>query len=179
MTPRSNSRRASDSDLLLVGKSKNNALQLLQAGAKLESRTGYSVDQLVSKSAADRLVLAQTFLRAGKAATTGPNPSFRSATSRAYYSMYHAVRAAAFVAHEGDDHEQHSKLPAGIPDDFPKQKYWQNDLKSARLDRNRADYDPYPRNDVKFQHTANELLRKAEELSRIVRSYLRSKGCDI
>jgi hypothetical protein len=93
--------------------------------------------------------------------------------------MYHAFRATVFFVHGGDDHEEHSKLPSGIPPDFPGRANWENDLKNARLDRNRADYDPYPKNDLMFKPTATQLIKKAEDLLPIVRSYLKTKGCDI
>lgn len=140
--------RAQALDMLFIAKSNKKTIDSFRAGASLEKRTGYPIETLVSKATADRLKLARTLLRAAKAASTGPARSFRSATSRAYYSMYHALRATAFFSHKGDDHEEHSKLPSGIPTDFPNRDYWVNDLKNARYERNRSDYDPYPKNDV-------------------------------
>lgn len=171
--------KAHAKDLILVSKSYKTKIEMFKAGASLEQRTGYAIDVLVSKATLDRVELSKALCSAARAASHGTTRSFRSATSRAYYSMYHALRAAAFFAHGGDDHEEHQKLPAGIPPDFPDRANWENDLKSARLERNRADYDPYPKNDLMFRTTATVLIRKAEDLLPIVRSYLKKKGCHI
>lgn len=169
--------RADAKDLLYVSKLKKKQIELLKAGADLERRTGYAVDGLLSKAAVDRFRFALELLSAAKSAATGPTASFRSATSRAYYAMYHAFRATAFCAHGGDDHEEHTKLPGGIPHDFPSKDLWMNDLKNARLERNRADYDPYPKSDATFRPTADQLIQKAEALFPLVREYLRTNGC--
>jgi uncharacterized protein (UPF0332 family) len=169
--------RARAQDVLLVGKSPKKTLDLYRAGASLEKRTGYLIDILVQKATSDRLALSQTLLSAAKAAAAASNPSFRSATSRAYYSMYHAFRATAYFFHQGDDHEEHSKLPAGIPPDFVNRQNWENDLKNARYERNRADYDPYPKNDATFRLAAEQLIQKSEDLIPIVKAYLLAKGC--
>ena len=169
--------RARARDVLLISKSNKKTIELFRAGISLEERTGYDLDALVSKATVDRIELSLQHHRAAQAATKGTNRSFRSATSRAYYSMYHALRATAFFAHTGDDHEKHSELPAGIPNDFPGRANWENDLKNARYERNRADYDPYPKNDRAFEPIATQLIQKAEALLPVVRSYLKSKGC--
>ena len=96
--------RARAQDLLLVSKSHKKTIDLWKAGASLEERTGYAIDVLRSKAAIDRIELSQKLRLAANAAARGSNPSFRSATSRAYYSMYHALRATAFFVHGGDDH---------------------------------------------------------------------------
>jgi uncharacterized protein (UPF0332 family) len=169
--------RVQAKDLILISKSYRHKIDQFKAGVSLEDRTGYAIDILISKASLDRIELSKTLFLAARTASQGRNRSFRSATSRAYYSMYHALRAVAFFVHRGDDHEEHSKLPAGIPGDFPDRANWENDLKNARLERNRADYDPYPKNDLMFRTTATLLIGKAEELLPIVRSYLRNKGC--
>jgi uncharacterized protein (UPF0332 family) len=153
--------RAHAKDLLLVSKSQKKTISSWKTGASLQERTGYQIDQLRIKATADRFELSQTLYIAAKAATRGSKPCYRSAASRAYYSMYHALRATAFFVHEGDDHEEHVKLPSGIPEDFPSRATWENDLKSARLDRNRADYDPYPKNDLMFKSMALDLIKKS------------------
>lgn len=169
--------RARAQDVLLIAKSTKKTIDLFKAGVSLEKRTGYLIDILVAKATADRLALSQALLQAARAATRGANRSFRSATSRAYYSMYHAFRATAFFSHQGDDHEEHSKLPSGIPADFPNRQNWENDLKNARYERNRADYDPHPKNDLMFRSVAEPLIQKAEGLLPIVKVYLQKKGC--
>jgi uncharacterized protein (UPF0332 family) len=171
--------KARANDVLLVSKSYQKKLELLKSGASLERRTGYTIQVLVSKATVDRLELSQVLRRAAEAAAKGRRRDFRSATSRAYYSIYHALRATAFFAHGGDDHEAHTKLPQGIPVDFPDRAQWENDLKNARFERNRADYDPYPKNDLMFRPIAIELIQKAEDLLPVVRSYLKKKGCSL
>jgi uncharacterized protein (UPF0332 family) len=171
--------RAQAQDLLLISKAHKRNIDLFKAGASLEVRTGYEIDALRSKATADRIELSKKLHLAARTATKGANRSFRSATSRAYYSMYHAFRATVFFVHGGDDHEEHSKLPSGIPGDFPSRANWENDLKNARYERNRADYDPYPKNDLVFKLIAFQLITKAEELLPVVRSYLKGKGCRV
>lgn len=169
-------RKAASSDLLFVSKSPKEKLDSLAAGASLVQRTGYQIKELRNKAAVDRLALARALLRDAIAAMQANPVLYRTAVSRSYYSMYHALRAAAYLHHGGDDHEQHTVLPSKIPDDFPDKKDWENTLKSARYERNRADYDPYPRNASEFAATAQGLVKLASDLLPIARSYLRSKA---
>ncbi len=171
--------KAHAKDLLFVSKSNKKTIVSWKAGVSLQERTGYQIDELRVKATADRIELSQKLCLAAKAAVRGPDRSYRSAISRAYYSMYHAFRAAAFFIHEGDDNEEHTQLPSGIPGDFPNRATWENDLKGARFDRNRADYDPYPKNDLMFKHSALELIKKTDGLKLVVRTYLKKKGCPL
>lgn len=91
--------------------------------------------------------------------------------------MYHALRAVVFFQHEGDDHESHGALPAQIPKDFPNGAVWGNDLKSARENRNSADYDPYPPAHATFQAIAKGLSVQAPALMSVAVNYLQGKGC--
>ena len=108
-----------------------------------------------------------------------PRPAlYRSAISRYYYAMYHAMRACVFISNSGDEHEEHSRLPLQVPSNFdPAGRDWQAKLKSARLDRNRADYEPYPKENNAWRKTALALQSDASELLKVARHYLRSKGC--
>lgn len=162
-------------DLLFVSKSPKERLDYLAAGASLVARTGLDVKKLRAKAASDRLVLASAVLREAKALYVGHNLR-RTVVSRAYYAMYHAVRAATFLSYGGDDHEQHTVLPSKLPLDFPDRNVWQNALKNARLERNRADYDPYPRRDDDFQSVAETMLFEAKELVVLARKYVREKS---
>jgi hypothetical protein len=90
--------------------------------------------------------------------------------------MYQAMRAAVYIAHGGDDHEEHSKLPSHVPTDFPEQD-WQTRLKDARLVRNDADYDPYPVANRDWAKRAKTMKNEAEILLRLTRAYLNGKGC--
>jgi hypothetical protein len=91
--------------------------------------------------------------------------------------MYHAFRAVTFYVTKGDDHEKHVALPAALPQDFPNRATWENRLKTARLERNKADYDPYPKKDSHFTAYSQQLLQEAQSLMPIARAYLRQKGC--
>lgn len=168
--------RVSDTDLLYISKGVKERLDTLAAGERLINATGYSIDKLRRKTVEDRLQLAKAILKGAESAYNSSTPSYRSAVSRAYYSMYHTIRALSFYVNGGDDHQDHSKLPAKIPDDFPSRAQWENDLKHARFQRNRADYDPYPRNDRRFQGDAKHLIALARNLTPEVRKYLRGKG---
>jgi hypothetical protein len=87
------------------------------------------------------------------------------------------MRAVVFFSVGGDDHEKHSVLPDHVPSDFPAQAGWQNTLKNARLERNRADYEPYPDSDKGFESAARMVVSDAEALLPIASAYLRRKGC--
>lgn len=168
--------RATDKDLLFVSKGSKERLDTLVAGTRLVASTGYPIETLRSKAVSDRLELARSILKSAENSLTRPAPSFRTAVSRAYYAMYHTIRALSYFTHGGDDHQEHSKLPASIPTDFPSHSRWENELKRARLERNRADYDPYPRNDRRFEDAAEYLTQNARILLPIARRYLRYKG---
>lgn len=171
--------RAKDLDLLYISKSERVRLDTLKAGASLVERTGYTINQLKEKVIRDRLTLARTLLKEAQQASHAKPPAFRTTVSRAYYAMYHSVRAVCFFYHEGDDNEPHTKLPGAIPNDFPDRERWENDLKRARLERNRADYDPYPRKTSSFEVSANETLEHANLLLATARAYLRTKGFNV
>jgi hypothetical protein len=93
--------------------------------------------------------------------------------------MYHAMRSAAYIFYQCDDHEKHSDLSGKIPDDFPNHSTWGNQLKSAREYRNQADYDPYPRKGVYWSHIAKLVEADSVALLPIVANYLRGKGCRV
>ena len=168
-------RKVSAHELLFVSKSNKEKLDALAAGAALVSRTGYGIAQLRAKAALDRLALAWAMLNAAEIAAK--SKLHRAAVSRAYYSMYHAFRATTFYVFGGDDHEKHSDLPSKLPQDFPNRATWENALKSARLERNRADYDPYPKSDAKFEPVAMTIVTDVRSLMPIIKRYLKQKGC--
>jgi uncharacterized protein (UPF0332 family) len=138
-----------------------------------------SIGELRLRVVRDRIGLARHCLTTAKRALRHRPISYRLVVGRSYYAMYHAVRAVVFLSHGGDDHEAHDKLPGQLPNDFTDRANWENVLKTARLDRNRADYDPYPKKDVAFRDTAYETCRAAQDLIQECRSYLRSKGCQV
>jgi hypothetical protein len=90
------------------------------------------------------------------------------------------MRACVFISHEGDDHQEHTKLPLNIPKDFdPGGMNWQTKLKEARLTRNKADYDAYPKSDGAWHKAALAIKLDADSLLIVARRYLKSKGCNL
>jgi uncharacterized protein (UPF0332 family) len=170
-------RRATDQDLLLVSKANKEKLDAFSAGESLVNRTGYEIRRLKAKVTADRLIFARSLLASAQSTLGATSPFYRSTVSRAYYSLYHTFRAVSFFTNGGDDHEAHSVLPSKLPSDFPNRSIWENSLKYARLERNRADYDPYPKSDKNFESVAKKLVAEAQSLLPIARAYLKSKGC--
>ncbi len=162
--------------MLFLTKLPNARISDFAAGISLVNRTGYSLPDLIAKATKDRIALGRMFLGDAETAANSNPPQFRSAVSRAYYSMYHTIRAVVFYTNLGDDYEKHSELPKHIPTDFPSFQSWSNTLKNARLERNKADYNPYPKRDDSLQTTAAQLLTEARALLPVTRHYLRRKG---
>ncbi|MFD3821594.1 HEPN domain-containing protein [Streptomyces sp. NPDC058625] len=133
---------------------------------------------LQHQSCADRIRLAKTFLNSADRLMKVRPPEYRSAISRYYYSMYHALRAVVYFHEGGDDKESHSTLPGAVPNDFTNSAIWQNALKDARARRNEADYDPYPINPEDWRNVARDLQSKAPTLLTLAESYLKQKGCN-
>jgi uncharacterized protein (UPF0332 family) len=160
-----------------IAKAKSEIINNWKEGVSLEQKSGKTISQLINQSALSRWNLAyQHRYQANKLMKSNP-ALYRSATSRYYYSMYHALRACIFLNLPGDDHEEHSKLPLKIPDDFPSE--WKNKMKEARLTRNAADYDPFPKSDLAWKESALRLKQFADELISLTRQYLRKKGCKL
>ena len=143
----------------------------------LQNDSGQVISQLISDAAANRWRFAYEHRHNANKLLKSKPPLYRSAISRYYYSMYHAMRACVFVSHQGDDHKQHSKLPqyklGGFPPDFD----WQNILKNARVLRNRADYEPYPKSNIAWKQDAFDLKTDADLFLSTARAYLQTKGC--
>lgn len=168
---------AHDAALLRVSKGDRRLLLALEEGVYLTTVTARTIADLKQQASADRLSLAGQFHEtANKLLRARPTQS-RSAISRYYYSMYHAMRSVVFFVHGGDDHEKHNALPGVTPSDFVDAAIWQNTLKDARGRRNEADYDPYPMETVDFLATARDLQGKSAQLLVEARSYLTTKGC--
>lgn len=169
------SAKAKAEDLLFVSKSKKERLEYLAAGASLVSRTGCQIEDLRKKAVQDRIKFAAILHAQANALMTSSVGQNRTIISRAYYSMYHSARAITYMAFGGDDHEEHTVLPGKLPEEFPDVTRWRNALRSARLERNKADYDPYPRNDKDFASAARSMVKEAEELLVVVRRFVRRK----
>jgi len=152
-------------------------LQNWREGVSLANDSGLTIDELASAVAAGRWKLASEHRRNANALLALARPQFRNAVSRYYYSMYHAMRAASYLHHGGDDFESHSTLPQKVPSDFPNAAVVQNTLKNARLARNAADYDPYPSGGKFWESQARIIKSDADALLVDARDYLRGKGC--
>ncbi|WP_157358561.1 HEPN domain-containing protein [Amycolatopsis sp. ATCC 39116] len=163
--------------LLRVSKAGKKTLGLFEEGLHLTGLTSQTFDELREQVCADRLSLADRFIVTGSKLMRARPAEYRSAISRYYYAMYHSVRAVVYFAHKGDDHQEHSKLPSNLPNDFPGHGLWLNDLKDARAYRNDADYDPYPLDNLRWKDAAKTLAAKAPVLAKTARQYLRQKGC--
>jgi uncharacterized protein (UPF0332 family) len=160
--------------LLTLVKSKKDQLNTFKQGVFLEKFFGKAIDDLHKEVCAERYNLGKNIFQIAKQAM-GTSPNYRLAIGRSYYSMYHCARAVVYFSSGGDDYEEHSALPKNLPGDFPDRDTWINDLKTARLERNKADYDPYP-DDRDFKSEAEFLVKRAEELLAISKVYLRGKG---
>ena len=168
-------RLLSDKNLLRISKAEKKLVETWQEGAYLASRA--SIPQATLIVAVHRWRLARSFLKQGIMIEDAQGFAVRSAISRYYYSMYHALRAAAYVFHGGDDYEEHRALPSKLPSDFPNVAHWVNALKNAREMRNQADYDPYPRTNAPLTPNAAALRGEAKVLVPLTRTYLTGKGC--
>jgi uncharacterized protein (UPF0332 family) len=168
-----------DTELAKLTKENKSTINSLKRGANIEKRTGHAIDSLIELATRDRMRLAERILKSAIYSSKAKIPANRLTIARAYYAMYHAARAMVFFRENGDDFEEHRELPNHLPKDFPAVATWQNDLKTARLERNRADYDPYPVGDAAFAATATASLQSAKRFVAEVKMYLASKGCKV
>lgn len=166
-----------DAALLRVAKANKKMLVQFREGIHLATSTARTIEDLQSQVCSDRLTLADSLVLTGNKLMKTRPAEYRSAISRFYYSMYHAARAVVYFKYDGDDHQEHSALPAKLPDDFPDTAVWQNALKDARGYRNDADYDPYPAALVSWRDIAKSLQGDAPRFAVIARTYLRGNGC--
>lgn len=168
---------ASDETLLAVSKAGKADLSAWGRGIHLEASTGRTLEELRHRVVADRIVLAASLRVDGVACATESTGAYRSAVSRFYYCIYQAGRAVVYFQKGGDDHQEHSSLPGQLPGDFPDRNRWLNAMTGARLDRNRADYDPYPKSPRAWRGTALSWQAVATDFLATCRAYLRLKGC--
>lgn len=160
-----------------LAKSNRATTSAWKEGVSLESDTGATIQNILMRLAAARWRLAYSFKNEANRLMQLSPPMYRSAISRYYYSMYHATRACVFIDNEGDDHEAHSQLPTHIPATLDPAGNWQNKLKDARLLRNRADYDAYPRKESAWKTEANDLRIDSLQLMVVTKNFLITKGC--
>jgi hypothetical protein len=169
--------RLTDQNLLSISKAKKVLLTQWAFGVHLHTLSGRAIDDLKLTACRDRFVLAMRTLRTARWASTATPPRHRVVLARSYYAMYHAARVVSYWHSGGDDHEEHNVLPGHLPSNFPARATWENQLKSARLERNRADYDPYPKADGAFRSSAIENLKLASLFLPLAKAYLRREGC--
>jgi uncharacterized protein (UPF0332 family) len=169
-------KRKHDQARLDIAKATKAGLAQYKRGIYIEKATGHKIDDLTLQACKARLALAKRFLDyASGAMKLHPNAS-RLAIGRSYYAMYHAARAVVFFHFGGDDHQEHATLPAHLPPDFPQVAIWQNALRLARLERNRVDYDPYPKSEKAYAATAQTTFGDCAAFLRESRKYLIKKG---
>ncbi len=113
---------------------------------------------------------------------TAKNPSsvrdnWRLVVSRAYYAAYNASKAVRYlvqgqVAGDVDDH----KKVADLPNDFPERVFWTSVLIEMRIDRNIADYEPWPGCLRRLAASPKKAVEYADRFVQTVRSYLKDRG---
>lgn len=160
-----------------VSEAKKNLHTDWAEGVSIEARSHRTLTQLTHRATADRFELALDFRRRSRILMRASPAPYRDAVSRLYYSMYHGARAVVFFTFGGDDNQDHRVLPGSLPDDFPNASMWSNRLKTARDNRNRADYDPFPKSSRFWQTVAANLADEVDEFIVLARRYLRGKGC--
>lgn len=156
--------------LLRVSKGTRDDHAQWNLGAYLREQLAVDLDGARHQAVLDRLNLARRFLAGARAAFESDR--YRDATSRAYYAAYHAFRAATFKATGGDDHEKHADLPNHLPEDLPDPAASKNGLTTARLARNNADYDPYPKTESAWRADAETTIAFAASAIRTARKYV-------
>lgn len=102
-----------------LAKATNEQIKYWKEGVSLQNDSGQTVPQLINKAVADRWHFAYEHRHNANKLLKSKPPLYRSAISRYYYAMYHAMRACVFVFKEGDDYQEHIKLQSHIPNDFP------------------------------------------------------------
>jgi uncharacterized protein (UPF0332 family) len=166
-------------ELLLISKYKKSQIDWLRNGIRIEQAAGRSIGDLLLQACAARHSLAGHFLKSAALLLKVKPARHRDGISRSYYSMYHAARAVVFLANQGDDHQEHDQLYRFLPSDFPDVDSWQNELKDARLKRNEADYDFFPKSNLSFRTASISLFGKAKEFHAECTHYLRNRGCPL
>lgn len=125
-------------EILRISKYKKRDIDWLRNGIRIEKDSGKPIDELVIDACSARHSLSTYFLRSAALLLKTKPVRHRDVISRSYYAMYHAARAVVYLAHQGDDHQEHDQLYKNLPDDFLDVAVWKNELKDARLKRNEA-----------------------------------------
>lgn len=147
-------------DMLLRHISTSTSSQL-SALPTVGAKYPFPLPDLILQVTSDRLLLAGDHLRSGDQLLLGQH--FRSAISRYYYAMYTAARSIVYACVKGDDFERHNLLPRNLPATMPHVTRREQQLIYARLLRNEADYDIYPRSPPDWEHDARSISIEAAE----------------
>lgn len=168
---------ALETRLQRVSKAPSRTLELWKEGVTIEAALSRPLDDVMAQTVADRLDLADDFIAMAERLMRSRFDMSRPAIARYYYAMYHSMRAASFQSLGGDDHEQHTVLSQkGVPNDYPNPSLASNELKNARLLRNEADYEQYPKASSYFKAAAKDLRPVALAFVQSSRHYVTSKG---
>lgn len=163
-------------DIIYISKLKASQIDCANRTEHIRDTHGHKLQQMVLAAASRRHELATLFLSEATRLMNATPPMYRLAISRLYYSMYHNIRSCVFIAHSGDDHEEHSKLPTKEIDGFDDTIDWKTMLKEARLSRNNADYDIHPIDDTQFKASAEQLASHASQINDKCLAFLTTKG---
>ena len=106
------------------------------------------------------------------------NGRYKNALNRAYYSIFHAIRAVNAL--KGFDSSKHSGVIAFFNQNYVKEGIFSKDLSKivtqASNSREKADYlDFY----VASCEEAQKQITRAEEFSRVIRQYLIEQGISL
>jgi uncharacterized protein (UPF0332 family) len=134
----------------------------------------FPIIQLIQQATSDRLALAGEHLRAGDQLIFALQ--FRSAISRYYYAMYHAARSVVYAETRGDDYEKHHVVVRHLPHHMPDLATREQQLLSARLLRNEADYDVYPFSISEWEDDARMLSITASDFVQACEEFALTKG---
>ena len=119
-----------------------------------------------------RLELAKEFLE--DAAENLERDSYRTANNRAYYSIFHAMRAV--LALEGVDFKKHSGVISYFREHFIKTGIFDRDcsdiISSASLIRSRSDYDEFY---IATKQEVTEQVENAKKICMLIENYLRKR----
>jgi uncharacterized protein (UPF0332 family) len=159
-----------------VIKAKLNDIRSWKEGIALEKTCGVELSEFLIQLSEARLVLAREQKDDGDKLLKSKPPKFRSAISRYYYAMYNSLRASVFLDHQGDDFQEHSKLPSNLPStlDLVETNDWGAILGNARDLRNKADYEPFVSN-TDWRLEAKKLKINCENAIKLSTSFVAKK----
>lgn len=151
----------------------------LQIWGKAEyhlAKSNESSETLIALAVKERWSLSQATLRTARRLANSNNPDYRNVIGRFYYAMYQGARTTAFAFYKGDDHEAHTKLQIKLPGSIPNATHLKHQLKDARLTRNKADYELFPKTNAAWKSDADRLGSVAPLFLGTLQAYLIQRG---